>query len=384
MNKDLKKLLTAVLSAVCAISVVTSAGCFRKNEEKSKDDSKEIPIETSEVSECPFDISDNCEWTYYPNDNFVGLAAMGKALDESDQTFVLVFDKDAMDENAKQILTEGSVSSMCYYGYFDYEDKEIKDQDGCIYAKLKCDNRIHVVSFCFSYYDGDINEREIITIDSYANSGEGEKMELLFVHYDYGYPPKTDNTNKSQVYDLDKGKWDESIEEVLEREPETSIGYISYTELQVDEDYSNVPDTRYNTTEDIYMGVIRYDYLYAQYNIYQELLAPEEVRLQVMIGTPDSSPLENVLDAESFFNDNDIKLYVKSGDEYVDITPDTIWTEYEGDVQSKDDHNEFHVTDCTYNVHFQGLGELEEGYYKIEIGDRSYEFKLRVQYFEVW
>ena len=97
MNKDLKKLLTAVLSAVCAISVVTSAGCFRKNEEKSKDDSKEIPIETSEVSECPFDISDNCEWTYYPNDNFVGLVAMGKALDESDQTFVLVFDKDAMD-----------------------------------------------------------------------------------------------------------------------------------------------------------------------------------------------------------------------------------------------------------------------------------------------
>ena len=383
MNKESKRFLAALLSVACMFSVVTSAGCFRKEKESSPEVSEEETSEP-ESSECPFTLSDKAEWTYYPDDNFMGLVAMSRDSDETDQTFVLVFDKDAMDENAEQILTEGSVSSMCYYGNFDYEDKEIKDQGGCIYAKLKCDNRIHVVSFCFSYFDENINEREIITIDSYANSGEGEKMELLFVHYDYGYPPQTDNTNKSQVYDLDKGKWEESIEEVLEREPETSIGYISYTELQVDEDYSNVPDTRYNTTEDIYMGVLRYDYLYAQYNIYQELLAPEEVRLQVMIGTPDSSPLENVLDAESFFNGNNIKLYFKSGDEYEDITPDTIWTEYEGDVQSKDDHNEFHVTDCIYNVHFEGLGELEEGYYKIEIGDRSYEFKLRVQYFEVW
>ncbi|MCR5804317.1 MAG: hypothetical protein K6G47_08630 [Clostridia bacterium] len=382
MNKDTKRFLTAFLSVVCIISVLTSAGCFRKDKENSPEGSLKEVAKTPEAVKST--LSDDATWAYYPSNNIMGLVALGKDPDEADQTYVLVFDKDAMDENTMQILKEGAVSSMCYYGAFDYKDKEIGDQDGFLYVKLKCDNRIHVVDFCFSYFDEDINEREIITIDSYANSDEGEKMELLFVHYDYGNPKQSSDSKKSQVYDLDKGEWDEINDEEIPEIDDTGIQYSAYYELQVDEDYSSITDTVYNSTEDFYMGVYRYDYLYASYNIYQELISPEEVRLMVMIGTPDSSPLEDVVDPESFFNESDIKLYMKSGDELTDITPDNVWCEFESDVKTRDDNDEFQLTDCTYNVHFQGLGELEEGCYRLVIGDHSYDFKLMVQYFEEW
>ena len=197
MNKNLKHFLTTLLSAVCVFSVATSAGCFRKDKEKTTDVSLRTDERESETisSECPFSLSDNAEWTYYPPDNFMGLVAMGRDLDEADQTFILVFDKDVMDENAEQIFTGGSVSSTCFYGFYDYEDSEVEEQDGNIYAKLKCDNRIKVCDFCFSYSDENINEREIISIYGYD---EADKMELMFAHYDYNYSKQTTNTKKTQ------------------------------------------------------------------------------------------------------------------------------------------------------------------------------------------
>ena len=331
------------------------------------------------TSRCPFTLSDNAEWTFYPNDNFMGLVAMGSDLDEADQTYILVFEKKAMDEYAEQVLTKGSVSSNCYYGSLDYEDKEIKEKSGCIYAKLKCDNRIRVVNFCFSYFDEDIDESEIITIDSYANSGEGEKMELLFVHYDYGDPQQTDDIKKTQVYDLDKGKWDEIIEtEIQPIEHSEGVYFDVRTELQVDpQQFACDYLERENNTE--YMIVAGYDYLRPTYNIYQELDSPEEVRLKILIGTTDQTPLKDAVDPNKFFKDSDIKLYVKSGDKYEDITPDTVWTEYEGDGWGWNNDDESNIEDHWYFVCFQGLGELEEGNYKLVIGDYEYDFKLTVQ-----
>ncbi len=383
MNKSLKIFLTGLLSIVILTAVILTAGCFRKSGDKSSKFSLRKPKEISELieSDCPISFSDNTEWTYFPPDNFMGLVAMGKDHDETDQMFIFVFSEDAMDDNAKEIFMDGDASSICFYGSYNFEDREVEEKDDYIYTKLKCDNRITVVDFCFQTETDSINEREIIKISDYE---ENELMELTFVHYDYNYPPKTDNTRKDIKYDFEKGAWGDYEDVVLESEPFSSIDYYRYTELQINEDYSSVVNEQYNTEVPVYMGVDRYDYIYPTYNIYKELTAPGEVKLSVMIGTTDNSDLWDQMDADAYLEENDIKLYLKSGDEYIDITPDTVEFEYGFGAQQKGDDGEFYDTYRGYYIHFIDLDELEEEVYKLEIGEFSFEFKLTVQTFEVW
>ena len=74
-------------------------------------------------------------------------------------------------------------------------------------------------------------------------------------------------------------------------------------------------------------------------------------------------------------DNEDFRLYQKTGGEYVDITPDNLEM-----VSEFSEDNKVYMADIVSNT----LGDLEEGEYKITIGGYSMDFKMIVRENYAW
>lgn len=310
------------------------------------------------MSECPFNLSDSAGWTFYPSRNLIGLTAVATDTDDVDQTFILAFDHHPVQKNADDIITGiDRVRSNCMYGFYDFEDKEIIEKNSIYYMKLKCDKRITVFSFSFYFEHDDMSETISIELNN--------KTELFYGYYDY---PK--DIRKFQTFNEETGKW-EKIEtlEFKPEEPSVGIPYVSWTELQVDENACEP----YVTQGDITVRVMKYAYSPNVYNIYKEIESPQNTTITFTTGSNNETKHADIPGFPDVENER-VRLYARSGDGYTDITP--------GDLEVTIYYDNEYV--CYTDMSSNELGELEEGGYRFVIGEYAVDFVLSVQQFEAW
>ena len=300
-------------------------------------------------SECPFETSD-AEWVFYPKDNMVGFVATAKEYGDRDNTIILVFRYLKSAESISDtIINYKYLSGYARYGYFDFDNREICEEKQFYYVKLVYDNRI--VDPQTIMFDKD-DER--VNIDM-----PDDNIELS-----YHYHGKQKFKSKYQNYDASTGKWGEITNNERSSEPETGIPYSHWTQLQV------VDGANFYKRNDGFVIIIS-EYYYAgnQYNIYGEIDVPQETYFSISIYNPN----ENLSD-EILSEINNVKLYMKNGESYKDITPkDFNYVKY----GSSKDRAEYELKSNT-------LGELTEGDYTFKYGDYDVNFELKVQTFEAW
>ena len=359
---------TASVIAITAATVILIAAGITAfllcNPVPGNTDSKTVTGSSSKhasdkiISECPYDLSDSAVWTIYPSHNLIGLTAVATDTDDVDQTFILAFDHSPVQKNADDIITGvDRVRAICMYDFYDFDDMEIIEGKRIYYMKLKCDKRITVFSFSFNSEHNGISERISIDLNN--------KTELFYSYYEY---PK--DIRKIQTLNDGTGKWDKI--ETLEfkpEEPSTGIPYVSWTELQVDE----------NACEpcviqgDITVRVMKYEYSPNVYNIYKEIETPQNTTITFTVGTNNETKHADIPDFPDIENEN-IKLFVRSGDGFTDITP--------ADLNVNVYYDNEYV--CYTDMSSSELGELDEGEYRFVIGEYTVDFVLSVQQFEAW
>lgn len=82
------------------------------------------------LNKCPFELSDNAEWRFYPPDNLAGLVALAQDHDDTDQTFVLVFNHSPKQKYADTVILKGDLVCTCFYDHYDFDNQEIVEKGG--------------------------------------------------------------------------------------------------------------------------------------------------------------------------------------------------------------------------------------------------------------
>lgn len=357
--------LTAVLAAVIIVLVINNLPAAKVSEDKI-------------LNKRPFELSDNAEWRFYPPDNLAGIVALAQDHDDTDQTFVLVFNHSPKQKYADTVILKGDLVCTCFYDHYDFDNQEIVEKGGLYYMKMSCDKRITVVSFGFNLGNGNI--REYVGVEFFGYDSV-PKMKLYYSRFDYSYPQNTPNIRKTQLFNEKTGTWD-AIEEVEETTEQNAIDYHSWTELQVDDDANEHSVTH----GDITVAVSSYHYTWATYNVYHELKTPQVTTICFLVATDSDEGVEGIKEFDiNNISTDDIRLYVKEDGEYVDITPGDLWLETDSWNSTKVAEPDVWVESCRFiNLNSNELGELGEHEYRLVIMDYTIDFTLRVQFFEVW
>ena len=315
----------------------------------------DVPDNEDDIrGQCPYDLSDGCEWSFYPSKNILGYAAFAREDVNGYKTDIFVFNRKRSEyidviENAEEFLV------CANHGEFDPDETDISTQKDYCYVKLKYDSRIPLLYLHLWY------NYESITVYP------GDKPDL-------NYSKFSGNTfiDKSQSFNADKGQWDDMSESKDElEEPEAGIQYASWDELQVvSEGY--VPC-------DLPCGasIVVWDYRYQdydRYNIYDEIESPRHVNFNIGIYSNSDEGFASLEGYDLDITTAEVRLYKKSGSGYVDISPG----DFVVDVYSEDEWTQFASISST------SLGELDEGYYRLEVGGYDLDFELKVQGFEAW
>ena len=296
------------------------------------------------LSKCPFETTDKAEWKFYPKDNLLGLVATSKEYGDRENTIILVFSYLKSAESISDtIINYEYQGCIARYGGFSFDNPEICEEKQFYYIKLVYDNRIvdpQTISF-----DKD-DERICIDILN-------DDIELTYCYFG-----REINRVKYQSYDSAAGTWGEVTTEESTWNLEPGIPYVHWTELQV-------ANNLYRSEDGLGIVVDHYDYEFPQYNIYGEIVKTSDTFISVYIFSDDELSEEILPEKES------VKLYLKNGESYEDITPD-----------------DFTVYIVNYSVHEEvfaleskNLGELTEGEYILKFGEYSVNFELRMQGF---
>ena len=330
------------------------------------------------LATCPFEVSDNAEWKFYPSNNLVGFTALAKDYDETDQTFILVFNHSPKQKGSDRVILNGTLDSQCYYENFEFDNQEIIKRGNLYYMKMKCDKRITVVSFGFNLENGDIREYARVQFLSYDSS---PVMKLSYARYDYSYPQKTKNIRREQFFNEETGRWSE-IRDIEETQQETGIQYSRWTELQVDDPAGKCAVTRSGAIIDI----SRYDYTRGTYNVYHETKDPQVTTLRFLVATQNDTSVEDIEEFDiNNINTEDIRLYVRDGIKYVDITPGDFYIGTTSSNLSRVGDSDVWFESCRFiDLNSNELGELGEHDYRLVIEGYAVDFTLSIQTFEVW
>ena len=297
------------------------------------------------LSECPFETTEDTEWVFYPKDNLAGLVAMKNEYTYNENSVVLVFRYLKSARYINNTITQNEfIGGRARYGGFSFNSCEIIEKKHFIYVKVDYDNRI--VGFKTISFDKNEDRLNIDLSD--------DNIELVYCNFGDKIIIR-----KYQTYDAAKGTWEEIIKEEEEREPETSIPYVQWTELQVVDGANS-----YEGDNGLRICVSQYDYKYNYYNIYGEINNPQETKLTIYIFCNDKLSDEII---SGIYN---VKLYSKNKD----ITPEdfTVETNYSEE------------NTVAYTLKSNALGELTEGDYTLEYAGYNVDFELKVQTFEAW
>ena len=310
----------------------------------------------------PFENEEDVVWTYYPNDNMIGLVALTKVQGESEDTIVLAFKYLNSAKNiSNTIINYEYLDGSARYGYFSYNNQEVYKKKKLYYVKLTYDNRIvepRIISF-------DRNEERInidVSDDNIKVTYCNFKEEII--------------VRKYQNYDSASGTWGEISIEEEEREPLVGIGPSIHTELNVDREKSWALEY----PQGVKMYAEDYYYRNEKRNIYGEIETPQFTDIGFSIKYYGKIVGKEIIYEEtpeevlSYIEDGNFKLYVKENGVYKDITPEDAEVEY----YSADDLGIY------YSMKSNLLEELTEGDYKLEYGGYRDEFTLSIQTQVVW
>lgn len=299
------------------------------------------------VSKYPGTESTSMAWEEYPEDNLFGLIAVGTESDNGVTTIVLVFDDPGKDGVDPAIIREyNTVSGVCPYGYFEFDETEITEKSGFCYVRLAYDSRITLNTVMFDIGDERCNVDFKDGLDlTYCDFRDPEENKWLYQAYDDSLQAWGDITDRQEINDA------------------LSVGvddpYV-YTMLGIDESGYSASNTMGSVTIFVY----GYDHKDESYNIYGEVKEAAQTTIEFNL-VDDSGPIKE----QDVF-----RLYRSEGGSFVDITP----------------------SDCTLNadpgdgsylsVKMQSslLGALSEGDYRLEYGIYSVDFRLSEMTYEVW
>ena len=297
-------------------------------------------------SECPFELSDSAEWTYYPEDNMLGFAAVAKDEDENGKTDVLVFAHLEDAEVTEHMISHpDEISGAWEYGGFKIDKRKVVELDDYYYVKLDYDKRITVDSFTFSE-NWDLACVYLI-----------DNMRVETIHYG------GQTGRRVQYYDRTEGTWGDVTAEVDSGIDEVAI-IQSAEKLDVDEE--SEPWSLYG---DICFIVYEYRYSMEQHDVYGEVSEPQNVTLYFRFETENDAGLDAVNGFKFDAGKAKARLYIKSGERYTDITPkDFTVVQYAENYQT-----------LFCSVESNLMGPLVEGDYRLEVGTYSADFRLTMQ-----
>ncbi|MBO7452923.1 MAG: hypothetical protein J6U54_21535 [Clostridiales bacterium] len=363
----------AILRAACVVLIVLSgAGCLisckgsrSKTDSSTKDTSQQDPQDTTQVSaseadeddilaNCPFELSDGLDWNYYPPENVPGFTALGREDLDGMRTDIFVFDLRATEYGS--IITEAeSIETCAKRGMFEADEKETSAGGDYYFVKLKYDSRIELYWLAFRV-----------------------GFESIYVEYQDGldvlYSDFVSQTfiTKYQNFDEALGSWSEvtETEEELPDDTGASIEPIVYDELEV---LAGAYEPSV-VTGDMTLSVNGYRWEIERYNIYDEIETPSHMILYCTLYAGYEKTFEEYGDEIPDLDPSQMKLFVSSGNDYTEITPD----DFTVNVYLENEAIKY------FEVCSESIGELQEGDYRLEIDGCTVDFRLEIQTFEVW
>ena len=151
------KKLIIILSAVSIAVLLTIGGVilfFAVNDGKKagrdgrsgimnrlKSDS-DVPDNEDDIrGQCPYDLSDGCEWSFYPSKNLLGFAAFARDDIDGYKTDIFVFN--CSRSKYRDIIGNTDYLMTCAkHGEFVPDESDISTNGDYCYVKLKYDSRI--------------------------------------------------------------------------------------------------------------------------------------------------------------------------------------------------------------------------------------------------
>ena len=354
-----KRAACVVLTLIFGAGFLASCkGSFSKKDASTRQGKTETAVSEEDpeniLEACPYDLSNGYDWEYYPSENLTGLTAHGREDLAGNRTDIFVFDLRCTEYS--NVITESEENEMyAKRGFFEADEKETATSGDYYFLRLKYDSRIELywISFRAGY--------ESIYID--LNEGLDQSY--------YMYSGGT-FTDKDQRFDGTSGVWSE-VSEVKEELPEDTdpwIGPDYYSELQV------LPEAYEPAviTGDMSLSVNEYRWNNVVYNIYDEIETPSHVSITCSLYAGYDKTFDDYEETYLDPLNAEIKLFIKDGNEYREITPDdfTVEVYYENEAIRY-----FDIKSCS-------LGELQEGDYRFEIDGYQVDFRLEEQTYEVW
>lgn len=337
------------------ISMTALATACGKPDKDVSEVYSDIVSDTNKTDAGSDELSDDLSWEKYPEDNIFGLLGIAKSEDNGVTTAVFAFKHiEKTGINTDSIIKNYEyVSGMCPYGYFDFDDCEVTEKGNFYYVTVSYDSRIDLSVIMFDKQ----SER--------CNIGIKDKLELTYCDFrDYDESKWT-----NQLYDYNKQAWKDSSERSEIRPVDADFGYVSYSEINVDNSkYES--SSQYGT---VTFSAYDYQYINADYNLYGEIEQAACTELKFTLIDP-----ENITTKQDTF-----KLYRSEGSEFKDITPDDLTVDAESNYVTDED-GDLMEHYLRVNVSSNSLGELPVGDYRAEYGEYTVDFRLDEIYVEEW
>lgn len=301
------------------------------------------------LSECPYMLSEQAQWEYYPQENLFGLEAIAREVGERKTTIIMAFSRrtSAADIDQKILKKSQYVTGSCRYGSFSFEGEncELSEQKHSFYIKLIYDNRIQLQCVSFDRED----ERDIVYLS--------DQLQLTYCDF----RKKESYAWATQEFSREDGTWGERTERTKDNKVTATCGTTIYTKLAI-VTYGNLPPQ--GTQDDLTLCVYDVAITNTSYNIYGEVTKPGAIRLKFWM---DKEGEDAVVE-----NWNAVTLYQKLDGQYVDVTPEDV------KVELVYDKGNSIKADLKSN-----LLELGEGDYRLEVDGCHVDFTLQVQTFTV-
>ena len=353
----MKKRTLIKIAAVCMIVAglaAISIAVLKNNEKYSDSNSFFSKYEFKKkkiMSQCQHSLDGDFQWTFYPENNVLGLVALAKVRGQSYDKDVFVFEnkednpyifKALKDYTHSGLLADEFNFDRCatVYGF---------DKGDYFYLMLEYDS---IFGEGYSYnceYDSDKRD---ITIQIDMKDELGLHMRLINKENIY----HSDITSISQTFDSESGNWnDGSAGKMLSRDSDWfGLGLLRVS--QNTEGFRDDPEER--------LRIIHYSF--GDTAISRDGYV-DTVWLDIGFYGEDSHIDQN----------SEIRLYYLSGDEYVDVTPEDIRLE---DLEYDSDNEHVQRGVITYTIEYKDFElydnryGIEDGRYRLDIGSHETYF----------
>lgn len=361
----MKKKTLIGIAAVCLIVAglaAISLAVYKKNEKFTYSNTSFSMHEYKKkkiMSLCPYSLDGDCQWTFYPADNVLGLVAIAKVRGQSNDKDVYVFESQKDNVLVIKALKNDAPSGLFTdeFNFDRFGTASGFDQKDYFYLMLEYDS-IFGEGYTYSCEYNEFDNYSGIEIRINMKDELGLEKGLIY----------SENLSRcksiySQSFDAESGSWNEvSVEETHDSSglgSTMSAGYLRVS--QSTEGFRDDPEER--------LRIINYGYdrISTDGDIFT-------VRLDIGFYGENSHIEQN----------SEIKLYYWSGDEYVDVTPEDIRLE---DLEYDSDNQHVQRGVITFTYKYKGFDEfefrdgIEDGHYRLDIGSHeTYFFKEFVEW----